>query len=556
MNAPNSDAKRGIIYTFYSFKGGAGRTMALANVAALLSKWGRRVLIVDWDLEAPGVERFFASHNQDAKRLRSSYPGITDLMLSRVGGAKLSWRDCSVQISPGLFIIGAGRDDGEYVKRVQGLNFEELFGKYDLGTFIEHLRSEWISEFEFVLIDSRTGITDIGGICTVHLPDVLVLFFTANDSSTEGALDIFRRAMSAQERLPLDRGRLIAVPVPSRDESRTEYESALRWKGIFAERFHDVYSDWLPKAFKPRDAVELLRIPYIPHWSFGEQLPVLVEETSDPGSLSYAYEVLARLLSTRLDWYQALEGRALAPPPSIRPRRINNRWLQKNRVSAMSGFTRSGKQGFMELYHFCIDALVEKDQAELVGIADQASIHTFGWPIGAVLRNREDLRPRPTNDGIVADMNTDHDYDYWTLNRLGDFYSLMSLFEDDRAEKVLFFDTRIVRTTEAVLHCINIYKGFGIEPTASISLTIRYVGLKGRHLTVASPNRRPFFPGQNSVEDEVAVSKSFRVGIGPTEITKVVKSLCEPVFVLFDFARFPDETYERLVTDFIDGKIR
>ena len=33
--------------------------MALANVAVLLAKWGHSVLIVDWDLEAPGIKRFF-----------------------------------------------------------------------------------------------------------------------------------------------------------------------------------------------------------------------------------------------------------------------------------------------------------------------------------------------------------------------------------------------------------------------------------------------------------------------------------------------------------------
>jgi len=44
------------VVTFYSYKGGVGRSMALANVAALLARWGRRVLIIDWDLEAPGIE--------------------------------------------------------------------------------------------------------------------------------------------------------------------------------------------------------------------------------------------------------------------------------------------------------------------------------------------------------------------------------------------------------------------------------------------------------------------------------------------------------------------
>ena len=46
------------IITFYSFKGGAGRTMAVANIAWLLAAAGRRVLAVDWDLESPGLHRY------------------------------------------------------------------------------------------------------------------------------------------------------------------------------------------------------------------------------------------------------------------------------------------------------------------------------------------------------------------------------------------------------------------------------------------------------------------------------------------------------------------
>ncbi len=46
------------VVTFYSYKGGVGRTMALANVAALLAQDGRRVLVVDFDLEAPGVPSY------------------------------------------------------------------------------------------------------------------------------------------------------------------------------------------------------------------------------------------------------------------------------------------------------------------------------------------------------------------------------------------------------------------------------------------------------------------------------------------------------------------
>ena len=131
--------------------------------------------------------------------------------------------------------------------------------------------------------------------------------------------------------------------------------------------------------------------------------------------------------------------------------------------------------------------MVTKPQTDLLAIAEQSSIHTFGWPIGVVLRNRDNFRPRPTNDGIVAQLDTGHDYDYWALTRNGDFYILISLFEDDRTRGELYLDTRIIRTTEAILHCLNIYKAFGVEPSASVVLTITHGGLKGRVLTRRLP---------------------------------------------------------------------
>jgi len=50
---------QGSVYTFYSYKGGVGRSMALANVAVLLASWDKKVLVVDWDLEAPGLHQYF-----------------------------------------------------------------------------------------------------------------------------------------------------------------------------------------------------------------------------------------------------------------------------------------------------------------------------------------------------------------------------------------------------------------------------------------------------------------------------------------------------------------
>ena len=57
--------REGQVVTFYSFKGGTGRTMAVANVAWILAANGKQVLVADWDVcvgaEVPHrAERFEA----------------------------------------------------------------------------------------------------------------------------------------------------------------------------------------------------------------------------------------------------------------------------------------------------------------------------------------------------------------------------------------------------------------------------------------------------------------------------------------------------------------
>lgn len=46
---------------FYSYKGGSGRTVAVANVASAFCKHGKRVAVVDLDFEAPGLHHLFAA---------------------------------------------------------------------------------------------------------------------------------------------------------------------------------------------------------------------------------------------------------------------------------------------------------------------------------------------------------------------------------------------------------------------------------------------------------------------------------------------------------------
>ena len=70
----------GQVITFYSYKGGTGRSMLVANTAWLLASVGKRVLLMDWDLEAPGLHRYFKPFltDPDLKETDGVIEWITD----------------------------------------------------------------------------------------------------------------------------------------------------------------------------------------------------------------------------------------------------------------------------------------------------------------------------------------------------------------------------------------------------------------------------------------------------------------------------------------------
>jgi len=289
----------GEILTFYSYKGGVGRTLALANIAALLAEWGRRVLCIDWDLEAPGLHLYFSPW------LRSPLsPGVVELVQTyeRRGACHFKEFVTEVRLPTAalpLHLITAGRRDESYIRRVQELDWVNLYRDQNFGGFLEQLRSDWKSAYDFILIDSRTGVTDIGGICTVHLPDSLVVFSTANHQSLDGVLDVARRAAEQRSRLPFDRGKLLVLPVAARIELRVEYDRAKRWLQQFAESFSPLYAVWAHKDVTSEELLVHTRIPYVPHWSFGENLPVIEEGVSDKDDIGFPLATLAAIIANR-----------------------------------------------------------------------------------------------------------------------------------------------------------------------------------------------------------------------------------------------------------------
>lgn len=292
-----------MIVTFYSYKGGVGRSQALANCAVILARWGFRVLCVDWDLEAPGLRHYLLPKGQRAPL------GVVDLLLDpktlvhrwrkAVVKTKLTASPNGAEVS--LDVITSNGDPRRAAEQLRRLNWDALFEKESLFAQLESLRDKWRGSYDIVLLDSRTGISDAGGICTIQMPDMLVMLTTASEQSLEGTLDVAERAEKAREMLPVDRQRVPVIPVPSRMDTRVEYGMQRLWLDRYAVSFGTMTSPWLNKTVTTKQLFELLRIPYVPFWSYGEELAVSVESARDAESLSYWLETLAALIARRLD---------------------------------------------------------------------------------------------------------------------------------------------------------------------------------------------------------------------------------------------------------------
>lgn len=147
---------------------------------------------MDWDLEAPGLHRFFSGYLPSK---RSAEKGLIQLLRDASSSPGASWVGHLEVVTLGdegstISLLLSGDQAVDYSDLVQRFSWNQFFEVHQGGPILERRREEWKSEFDYILVDSRTGIADIGGVCTALLPDILALVFTANEQSFEGALEV------------------------------------------------------------------------------------------------------------------------------------------------------------------------------------------------------------------------------------------------------------------------------------------------------------------------------------------------------------------------------
>lgn len=206
------------IITFYSYKGGVGRTTTLIAFALYLAALGKRVAVVDCDLEAPGYLNFFDLSNQKDMRAGKrnglveyfsdynfvkgddKYLDISQYVVipdeNSQGGKGGKYLE-NIYIIPGGNLndplqtddkqaeLNARNPNKEFVEGISRLNFSNAKSmEQSFRSLFKKLKEEY--KIDVFLLDSRTGINDIFSTLALSLSDHIVGFFGFSDQSMPG----------------------------------------------------------------------------------------------------------------------------------------------------------------------------------------------------------------------------------------------------------------------------------------------------------------------------------------------------------------------------------
>lgn len=189
-------SKRPLIITFYSFKGGVGRSTALGLVAGILATRKRRVVMVDFDLEAPGISVLFQN---DLENINEEQYGVLDYLHQRYLTPDLDLptiEHCISQVNLDtrgeLFLVPAGEYNENYIHRLADLDRHTLQSFYrgergEINPVQQLIRDiqERIDP-DVILIDARPGFNDTSAIALFDLADTAIICFSPTDQSFEG----------------------------------------------------------------------------------------------------------------------------------------------------------------------------------------------------------------------------------------------------------------------------------------------------------------------------------------------------------------------------------
>lgn len=233
-----NDLERPITVTFYSLRGGVGRSTALAYTAWLLSNQKKRVVCVDMDLEAPGLAALFGVN----KQVDNEY-GVASLLFQYDMGEVPDLSKCLLPVDDEgfLFLLPAGRPTAEYADILSHLEPDAWYREEEnpLKKLFAGLRKNLPFQPDVLLVDSRTGISTLSAPLLFEQADISVIVFFPHPQAKEGteALVNGLKASRSWREITIEgqrkeltpEPRFLASLLPSSEVGKQYKKRALNW---------------------------------------------------------------------------------------------------------------------------------------------------------------------------------------------------------------------------------------------------------------------------------------------------------------------------------------
>ncbi|WP_438032525.1 KGGVGR-motif variant AAA ATPase [Sorangium sp. So ce204] len=296
------------VIVFHSFKGGVGRTTALAAYAIARARAGERVAVVDFDLDAPGVGRLLDADGQGT----TARWGVVDFLLEAKDDLPLSdYRHvCARERVTGegrIEVYPAGMLDDAYLTKLSRIDLEAGadLSRHPLFRLLQRIREDE-QRPSAILIDGRAGLSPAAGLLLSGFAHLHVLFATTSAQSLAGLSRIVRRLGFEQARrgLPQVECVIVQAMVPDNAEvgAIAEASFAADVEKTFREEYYAKQADEEDRLWSLDDLASSVA-PHVPvPISYRGKLAFFetIDQIADVLAKESDYEKLCKRLDGRL----------------------------------------------------------------------------------------------------------------------------------------------------------------------------------------------------------------------------------------------------------------